>query len=203
MTTLTISLPDSLKEFIDREVQTKGYGNVSEYVRGLLRDAQNKEADARLEAMLIEGLTAGEIFHFRPSFGANSGRMQLRFLPGANSLRVRNPSCEFLYTNGAREDILASISTMRLKGTLPASQIDSSKLCSLQSRCFAGCLGRVLLSCWETQIWLDCDHGRVRGFPAMRIYYLHFGDELRIVRILHGKRDINPLLEGEDAGDSF
>jgi toxin ParE1/3/4 len=37
----------------------------------------------------------------------------------------------------------------------------------------------------------------VRGFPAMRIYYIHFGDELRIVRVLHGKRDINPLLEEE------
>ena len=60
MTTLTISLPDSLKEFIEHEVQTKGYGNVSEYVRGLLRDAQAKEADARLEALLIEGLTKGE-----------------------------------------------------------------------------------------------------------------------------------------------
>jgi antitoxin ParD1/3/4 len=60
MTTLTISLPDSLKEFIEREVQTKGYGNVSEYVRGLLRDAQAREADARLEALLIEGLTKGE-----------------------------------------------------------------------------------------------------------------------------------------------
>ncbi|MGA2672843.1 MAG: type II toxin-antitoxin system ParD family antitoxin [Terracidiphilus sp.] len=60
MTTLTISLPDSLKEFIDREVRTKGYGNVSEYVRGLLRDAQAKEADARLEALLIEGLSSGE-----------------------------------------------------------------------------------------------------------------------------------------------
>jgi antitoxin ParD1/3/4 len=60
MTTLTISLPDSLKEFIDGEVQTKGYGNVSEYVRGLLRDAQTKVADARLEALLIEGLTTGE-----------------------------------------------------------------------------------------------------------------------------------------------
>ena len=68
MTTLTISLPDSLKEFIDREVQTKGYGNVSEYVRGLLRDAQNKEADARLEAMLIEGLTAGEDIQLSPEF---------------------------------------------------------------------------------------------------------------------------------------
>ena len=60
MTTLTISLPDSLKEFIDREVQTKGYGNVSEYVRGLLRDAQTREADARLESLLLEGLTTGE-----------------------------------------------------------------------------------------------------------------------------------------------
>jgi toxin ParE1/3/4 len=37
----------------------------------------------------------------------------------------------------------------------------------------------------------------VRGFPAMRIYYIHRGDELRIVRVLHGKRDINPLLEEE------
>lgn len=59
MTTLTISLPDSLKEFIDHEVETKGYGNVSEYVRGLLREAQAREANARLEAMLLEGLTAG------------------------------------------------------------------------------------------------------------------------------------------------
>jgi antitoxin ParD1/3/4 len=68
MTTLTISLPDSLKEFIEREVQTKGYGNVSEYVRGLLRDAQTKEADARLEALLIEGLSKGEDIPLSPDF---------------------------------------------------------------------------------------------------------------------------------------
>ena len=41
----------------------------------------------------------------------------------------------------------------------------------------------------------------VRGFPAMRIYYIHSGGDLRIVRILHGKRDINPLLEEETAED--
>jgi len=68
MTTLTISLPDSLKDLIDREVKTKGYGNVSEYVRGLLRDAQAKEADARLEALLIEGLTTGEDIPLSPDF---------------------------------------------------------------------------------------------------------------------------------------
>jgi antitoxin ParD1/3/4 len=68
MTTLTISLPESLKGFIEHEVQTKGYGNVSEYVRGLLRDAQAKEADARLEALLIEGLTKGEDIPLSPDF---------------------------------------------------------------------------------------------------------------------------------------
>lgn len=60
MTTVTISLPESLKEFIDHEVQTKGYGNVSEYLRGLLREAQTKASDARLEALLLEGLESGE-----------------------------------------------------------------------------------------------------------------------------------------------
>ncbi len=68
MTTLTISLPDSLRQFIDREVETKGYGNVSEYVRGLLRDAQASEADAKLESLLIEGLSEGKDIRVSPQF---------------------------------------------------------------------------------------------------------------------------------------
>ena len=59
MTTVTISLPESLKAFIDRQLATKGYGNVSEYFRSLLRDAQKGEEDARLEALLLEGLGSG------------------------------------------------------------------------------------------------------------------------------------------------
>jgi antitoxin ParD1/3/4 len=80
MTTLTISLPDSLKEFIDREVQTKGYGNVSEYVRGLLREAQAKEADARLEALLIEGLTKGGDIPLSPEFWSELRRDAAKIL---------------------------------------------------------------------------------------------------------------------------
>jgi antitoxin ParD1/3/4 len=59
MTTVTISLPESLKTFIEEQIATKGYGNVSEYFRMLLREAQAKEEDARLERLLIEGLTSG------------------------------------------------------------------------------------------------------------------------------------------------
>jgi antitoxin ParD1/3/4 len=68
MPTLTVSLPESLKEFIDREVETRGYGNVSEYVRGLLRAAQEREEVAKLEALLIAGLTRGTEAEISPEF---------------------------------------------------------------------------------------------------------------------------------------
>lgn len=59
MTTVTISLPESLKMFIDEQLATKGYGNVSEYFRTLLREAKAREEDARLEMLLVEGMTTG------------------------------------------------------------------------------------------------------------------------------------------------
>jgi antitoxin ParD1/3/4 len=59
MTTITISLPESLRTFIDQQLATKGYGNVSEYFRSLLREAQKREEEARFEALLLEGLTSG------------------------------------------------------------------------------------------------------------------------------------------------
>jgi len=68
MTTVTISMPESLKQFLDREVETKGYGNVSEYVRGLLRQAQARDADARLETLLLEGLKSGKDIPLTPAF---------------------------------------------------------------------------------------------------------------------------------------
>jgi toxin ParE1/3/4 len=37
----------------------------------------------------------------------------------------------------------------------------------------------------------------VAGFTSIRIYYLVAGNNLRVIRVLHGKRDINPMLENE------
>jgi antitoxin ParD1/3/4 len=59
MRTLTISLPESLREFIDAQVKSKGYGNTSEYVRSLLRDAQKTATGERLDQLLLEGLESG------------------------------------------------------------------------------------------------------------------------------------------------
>ena len=37
----------------------------------------------------------------------------------------------------------------------------------------------------------------VTGFEAIRIYYLVDEDTLRIIRVLHGKRDVKRILESE------
>ena len=61
MTTVTISLPESLKDFVDAQIATKGFGNVSEYFRSLLRGAQAQEQEARIEALLLEGLASRKL----------------------------------------------------------------------------------------------------------------------------------------------
>jgi antitoxin ParD1/3/4 len=68
MTTVTISLPESLKAFIDHQLATKGYGNVSEYFRSLLREAQKEDEEARLEALLLEGLAGTGDVAITPNF---------------------------------------------------------------------------------------------------------------------------------------
>jgi antitoxin ParD1/3/4 len=71
MPNVTISLPESLKEFVDRQMTSKGFGNVSEYFRTLLREAQEKEREARLEELLLEGLNSGKDIPLDAKFWKN------------------------------------------------------------------------------------------------------------------------------------
>lgn len=58
MSTITISLPESLKHFVEHEVASAGFGNVSEYFRALLREAQARNLTEALDAQLLAALTA-------------------------------------------------------------------------------------------------------------------------------------------------
>ncbi|MFN7355096.1 MAG: type II toxin-antitoxin system ParD family antitoxin [Pseudanabaena sp.] len=60
MTTVNISVPDSMKAFIDEQVAKGGYSTTSEYIRQLLRQEAERLAQARLETLLLEGLDSGE-----------------------------------------------------------------------------------------------------------------------------------------------
>jgi antitoxin ParD1/3/4 len=52
MSTMNISLPDSLKDFVDEQVNQRGYGTSSEYVRELIRKDQDR---LHLRGLLLAG----------------------------------------------------------------------------------------------------------------------------------------------------
>ena len=60
MTTLNISLPDSMRTFIDEQIAQGGYSTASEYIRDLIRQAQKQAAKEKLDSLLIEGLESGK-----------------------------------------------------------------------------------------------------------------------------------------------
>jgi antitoxin ParD1/3/4 len=52
MSTMNISLPDTLKSFVDEQVNQRGYGTSSEYVRELIRKDQDR---LHLRELLLAG----------------------------------------------------------------------------------------------------------------------------------------------------
>lgn len=55
MSTMNISLPDALKNFVDEQVSHRGYGTSSEYVRDLIRKDQDRQ---HLHNLLMAGASS-------------------------------------------------------------------------------------------------------------------------------------------------
>lgn len=55
MSTMNISLPDTLKSFVDEQVSQRGYGTSSEYVRELIRKDQDRQ---QLRSLLLAGASS-------------------------------------------------------------------------------------------------------------------------------------------------
>ena len=68
MTSLNISLPKSMRDFVEGEVSEGGYSTPSEYVRSLLREERKRKAERELEAFLLAGLKSGEPVEVTPAF---------------------------------------------------------------------------------------------------------------------------------------
>ena len=67
MTSMNVSLPEDLKEYV--EAQTKsGYSTPSEYVRELIRGDQKRRAKEKLDTLLLEGLNSGDSLPVNATF---------------------------------------------------------------------------------------------------------------------------------------
>ncbi len=63
-TTMNISLPDTMKAFIDERLGGDGYGTASEYVRELIRADQKRREEQKLERLLLDRLQSGTEIEF-------------------------------------------------------------------------------------------------------------------------------------------
>jgi antitoxin ParD1/3/4 len=59
VTSMNVSIPESLRAWVDEMVERQGYGTVSEYVRELIRNDQKRRATEALETALLEAVRSG------------------------------------------------------------------------------------------------------------------------------------------------
>ncbi len=57
--TLSLTLPEAMRAYVDARVSAGNYGNTSEYIRDLVRKDQEEQAKARLRNLIGEGLASG------------------------------------------------------------------------------------------------------------------------------------------------
>ena len=65
MSTMNISLPDTLKSFVDEQVNQGGYGTSSEYVRELIRKDQDR---LQLRGLLLAGAASPPVDPIAPDY---------------------------------------------------------------------------------------------------------------------------------------
>ena len=61
MSTMNISLPETLKAFVDQQINARGFGTSSEYVRELIRKDQDRQTLRMLLIAGAQGETHGSV----------------------------------------------------------------------------------------------------------------------------------------------
>jgi antitoxin ParD1/3/4 len=60
MTSLSISLPENIKDYVEQRVIQSGYHSVDEYFLALIQHEQQFRAQEQLDSLLLEGLESLE-----------------------------------------------------------------------------------------------------------------------------------------------
>ncbi len=73
-TSMNVSLPETLKEYVQERVAEGIYSNPSDYVRALISADMKRRGREQLEAMLLEGLNSGDPEEVTPEYLAELRR---------------------------------------------------------------------------------------------------------------------------------
>ena len=58
-TSMNVSLPEALKDYVQERVAEGTYSNPSDYVRALIREDMKRRVEEKLDALLMEGINSG------------------------------------------------------------------------------------------------------------------------------------------------
>jgi antitoxin ParD1/3/4 len=84
-TSLNVSLPQDLREYIEALIKEQGYSTASEYLRELIRNDQRRRAVEKLERLLLEGAASGTPIEVTPEYW----KKKRRELARRHNLKVR------------------------------------------------------------------------------------------------------------------
>ncbi len=70
MSTMNISLPEQLRSFVEARVRQGQYSSASDYVRALIREDQERRAQAELESKLLNAIESGQFSEVTPELFA-------------------------------------------------------------------------------------------------------------------------------------
>ncbi|MCC7142213.1 MAG: type II toxin-antitoxin system ParD family antitoxin [Candidatus Eisenbacteria bacterium] len=71
---MNVSLPPPMHSWVEAQIAAGRYGNLSEYVRDLIRRDQERQAEERLERLLLEGLESGDPIEVTPEYWGRKRR---------------------------------------------------------------------------------------------------------------------------------
>jgi antitoxin ParD1/3/4 len=66
MQTMSISLPETMWEFVEEQVVAGDYSSASEYMRDLVRADQKRHAKTQLEQVLLSAMGSGDANELTP-----------------------------------------------------------------------------------------------------------------------------------------
>lgn len=74
--TLSISLPDPMREFVEQEIVEQGYSDVSDYFHELVEERQRRKEERILEERLLASANSGDPIEINAEFWE---RLKTRF----------------------------------------------------------------------------------------------------------------------------
>jgi antitoxin ParD1/3/4 len=86
MTSLNISLPSVMKQYLETRVKEGSYSTPSEYIRALVREDQKRRAKEHIEELLLAGASSGTPVPADAHFWKRV-REQLRQAPTTNTVK--------------------------------------------------------------------------------------------------------------------